>query len=41
MFNNNNRAPKHWALTKLETITSIESWKQNLIYVWSIVENFG
>ena len=27
------RAPKQWQLTKIETFTSYESWRQNLIYV--------
>ena len=30
------RAPKQWQLTKIETITSYESWRQNLIYVLSL-----
>ena len=34
------RAPKQWQLTKIETITSYESWRQNLIYVLSLDENF-
>ena len=34
------RAPKQWSLTKEETITSFESWKQNLKYVLSLDRNF-
>ena len=34
------RAPKQWMLTKNETITSFESWKQNLAYVLSLDEKF-
>ena len=34
------RAPKQWQLTKIETITSYESWRQNLIYVLSLSKNF-
>ena len=34
------RAPKQWQLTKIETITSYESWRQNLIYVLSLDKNF-
>ena len=34
------RAPKQWQLTKIETITSYESWGQNLIYVLSLDKNF-
>ncbi len=30
------RAPKQWQLTKEETITSYESWRQNLLYVLSL-----
>jgi len=26
------RAPKQWSLTKVETITSFENWRQNLVY---------
>ena len=33
-------APKQWQLTKIETITSYESWRQNLIYVLSLDKNF-
>ena len=31
-----NRAPKQWILTKSETITSFEAWKQNLSYTLSL-----
>ena len=34
------RAPKQWQLTKIETITSYESWRQILIYVLSLDKNF-
>ena len=34
------RAPKQWQLTKIEAITSYESWRQNLIYVLSLDKNF-
>ena len=34
------RAPKQWQLTKIETITSYESWRQNLVYVLSLDKNF-
>ena len=34
------RAPKQWQLTKVETITSYESWRQNLIYLLSLDKNF-
>ena len=34
------RAPKQWQLTKIETITSYESWRQNLIYILSLDKNF-
>ena len=35
------RAPKQWALTKQETITSFEAWRQNLQYVLSLDPNFA
>ena len=35
------RAPKQWSLTKNETITSFESWKQNLIYSLSLDLSFA
>ena len=34
------RAPKQWQLTKDETITSYESWRQNLMYILSLDNNF-
>ena len=37
----NNRAPKQWCLTKSETITSVENWKQNIIYTLSLDANFA
>ena len=30
------RAPKQWSLTEDETITTFESWRQNLKYVLSL-----
>ena len=30
------RAPKQWSLSKNETITSFESWRQNLLYTLSL-----
>lgn len=35
------RAPKQWSLTKNETITTFESWRQNLIYILSLDTNFA
>jgi len=35
------RAPKQWSLTKQETITSFEAWRQNLQYVLSLDNNFA
>ena len=35
------RAPKQWALTKTETVTSFENWKQNLQYILSLDSNFA
>ena len=35
------RAPKQWSLTKSETITSFENWKQNLMYILSLDNNFS
>ena len=34
-------APKQWLLTKSETITSFESWRQNLLYTLSLDANFA
>ncbi|XP_078384150.1 LOW QUALITY PROTEIN: uncharacterized protein LOC144666624 [Oculina patagonica] len=36
-----NRAPKQWCLSKNETLTSFESWKQNLLYTLSLDSNFA
>ena len=35
------RAPKQWSLGKTETITSFESWRQNLLYILSLDPNFA
>ena len=35
------RAPKQWALTKHETITSFENWRQNLEYTLSLDNGFS
>ena len=35
------RAPKQWCLTKVETVTSFESWRQNLQYVLALDPNFA
>ena len=35
------RAPKQWQLTKTETITTFEAWRQNLIYILSLDANFA
>ena len=37
----NSRAPKQWSLTKHETITSFEAWRQNLQYTLSLDRNFA
>ena len=37
----NPRAPKQWSLTKQETITSFEAWRQNLQYILSLKNNFA
>ncbi len=34
------RAPKQWCLTKRETFSSFEAWRQNLIYILSLDSNF-
>ncbi len=34
------RAPKQWSLTRDETVTSFESWRQNLMYTLSLDSNF-
>ena len=36
-----NRAPKQWLLTKNETVTSFQSWKENIVYVLSPDANFA
>ena len=36
-----NRAPKQWALSKQETITSFENWRQNLEYTLSLDNEFN
>ena len=35
------RAPKQWPLTKRETITSFEAWRQNIQYTLSLDPNFA
>lgn len=35
------RAPKQWCLSKRETITSFEAWRQNLEYTLSLDANFA
>ncbi|CAB3998268.1 Retrovirus-related Pol poly from transposon opus [Paramuricea clavata] len=35
------RAPKQWALTKQETITSYEAWRHNLQYTLALDHNFA
>lgn len=35
------RAPKQRCLTKHETVTSFESWRQNLTYILSLDQNFA
>ena len=37
----NVRAPKQWSLTKHESITSFEAWRQNLQYILSLDPNFA
>ena len=37
----NLRAPQQWSLTKRETITSFEAWRQNLHYTLSLDPNFA
>jgi hypothetical protein len=38
---NHVRAPKQWPLTKQETVTSLENWRQNLLYILSLDHNFA
>ena len=33
-------APKQWCLTKTETVTSFENWRQNLLYTLSLDAQF-
>lgn len=33
-------APKQWQLTKIETVTSFQSWKQNFIFTLSLDDKF-
>ncbi|VDH94003.1 Hypothetical predicted protein [Mytilus galloprovincialis] len=35
------RAPKQWSLSKVETITSLQAWRQNLQYTLSLDRNFA
>ena len=35
------RAPKQWSCGKSESITSFESWRQNLLYILSMDPNFA
>ena len=35
------RAPKQWPLTKNESITTFENWRQNITYILSLDENFA
>ena len=35
------RAPKQWCLTRSETVTSFESWRQNLLYTLSLDSAFA
>ena len=35
------RAPKQWSLTKKETATSFENWKQNLLYTLKLDPSFA
>ncbi|KAK2166073.1 hypothetical protein NP493_1338g00041 [Ridgeia piscesae] len=36
-----NRTPKQWLLTKNETVTSFQRWKDDIIYVLSLDANFA
>ncbi len=33
-------APKQWCLSKAESVTNFESWKQNLLYTLNLDKNF-
>ena len=35
------RAPKQWSLSKQETISTFENWRQNITYVLSLDPNFA
>ena len=35
------RAPRQWSLTKEESVNSFESWRQNLLYIFSLDHNFA
>lgn len=37
----NSRPPKQWSLTKQETITSFEAWRQNPQHILSLDRNFA
>ena len=41
MVTHGQRAPKQWQLTKDETITTFESWHQNLLYILTLDSNFS
>ena len=34
------KAPKQWSLTETETITGFESWRNNMVYILSLDDNF-
>ena len=36
-----NRAPKQWTLSKTETITTFESWRQNVLYILALDPQFA
>ena len=35
------RAPKQWALGKVETVTTFNAWKDNLVYILSLETKFA
>ena len=35
------RAPKQWCLSKKETVTSFENWRQNLVYTLFFAAQFA
>uniref|UniRef100_A0A6A7G5Q4 Retrovirus-related Pol polyprotein from transposon opus n=1 Tax=Hirondellea gigas TaxID=1518452 RepID=A0A6A7G5Q4_9CRUS len=35
------RAPKQWCLSRVETVTSFENWRQNIQYVLSLYSKFS